>query len=133
MQPFEDLEIWRRSRALSLEVYTLSKDFPAFEQFAFTSQLRRAAVSVPTNIAEGTQRLHATDFARFLNMSEGSLGEVRSLLLMALDLDYGHVPAIQAALAESREISRMLCRFRQRVEMRGAARRGTAAKQRGPH
>jgi len=70
MQPFTELKVWQRSHALVLEIYRLSRDFPAEERLGLTTQLRRAAISVPTNIAEGSRRQHAPDFARFLNIAE---------------------------------------------------------------
>jgi four helix bundle protein len=118
LQSFEDLKIWQRSHRMGLAVYQWTKAFPPDERYGLTSQLRRAAVSVPTNIAEGCNRMHATDFARFLNISEGSLGEVRSLLLMARDLHYGDQAVVAGLLGEVRELSRMLFRFREAVEAR---------------
>ena len=64
-------KVWQRSHALVLKIYTLTRDFPAEERFGLTSQLRRASISVATNIAEGSRRQHARDFARFLKV-EGS-------------------------------------------------------------
>ena len=87
MQPFTELKVWQRSHALVLEIYTLTRDFPAEERFGLTSQLRRAAISVATNIAEGSRRQHAQDFARFLNIAEASLAELEYLLMLTHDLE----------------------------------------------
>ena len=78
-------------------------------------QLRRAAVSIPTNIAEGSKRTHRQDFARFLNIAEASAAEVESLLLLSVELGFAplHAPAV---LAEIEEIARMLFVLRSRVE-----------------
>jgi len=122
VQSFTNLEIWKRSYQLALSLYRLTEGFPPSERYAFTSQLRRAAVSVPTNIAEGCKRRHSTDFARFLNMSEGSLGEMESLLMMAGDLAYADPQRTTALLQEVKEIAKMVCRFRQSVEARGPIR-----------
>ncbi len=68
MQRFTDLKVWQRSHALVLELYRLTEAFPAPERFGLIAQLRRTAVSVPTNIAEGSKRRTAQDYARFLNL-----------------------------------------------------------------
>jgi four helix bundle protein len=75
VQRFTELKVWQRSHSLVLEVYRLTSKFLSDEQFGLTSQLRRAIVSVPTNIAEGSKRLTKADYARFLNITEGSLAE----------------------------------------------------------
>lgn len=72
MQRFQDLKVWQRSHALTLAIYHLTETFPADERFGLISQLRRAAASVPTNIAEGSKRRTRLEYARFLNMAEGS-------------------------------------------------------------
>jgi four helix bundle protein len=121
MQPFKDLAIWQRSYRLGLSVYRLTESFPTAERYGMTSQIRRAAVSAPTNIAEGCRRRHAVDFARFLNMAEGSLSELESLLLMSADLGYASGEAVGRLVKESDEIAKMVFRFRQYVERRAEA------------
>ena len=88
MQRFTELEVWRRSHSLVLEIYRLTQSFPSEEKFGLTSQIRRAAVSVATNIAEGSKRVARPDYARFLNISEGSLAETQYLLMVSRDLGY---------------------------------------------
>src|ERR1700745_93446 len=88
MQHFTNLVVWQRSHALVLDLYRLSAAFPAEERFGLISQLRRAAASVPTNIAEGAKRKSQRDYAPFLNLAEASLAEVESLILLSRDLDY---------------------------------------------
>ena len=83
MQRFTDLKVWQRSHALVLAIYRATMSFPADERFGITSQLRRAAVSVPSNIAEGSKRQGRLDYARFLNIAEGSLSETQYLLMLA--------------------------------------------------
>jgi len=80
-----------------------------------TTQLRRAAISVPTNIAEGSRRQHAPDFARFLNIAEGSLAELEYLLMLPRDLAYADQHALVPHIAEAREIARMLHALRRKV------------------
>lgn len=108
MQNFRKLAVWQRSHRLALEIYRLTKNFPSEERFGVTSQLRRAAVSVPTNIAEGSKRRQPRDFAHFLNIAEGSLAETEYLLIFSTDLGYIEADAANNFLAETEEILRML-------------------------
>ena len=85
---FEDLIVWQKAHALVLGIYRLTRGFPREEKFGLTSQLRRAAVSVPGNIAEGFKRRGRTDKARLMNVAEGSLEEARYYLKLAADLGY---------------------------------------------
>ena len=82
------LEAWKRSRELVLSIYTLTQNFPKEEMFGLTSQMRRAAVSIPSNIAEGAARTGDKEFAQFLNIARGSLSELETQLLIASDLGY---------------------------------------------
>ncbi|HMD87455.1 MAG TPA: four helix bundle protein [Terriglobia bacterium] len=116
MQRFQDLKVWQRSHALVLEIYQLTNRFPDCERFGITSQLRRAAVSVPTNIAEGTKRLGSQDYARFINISEGSLAETEYLIMLSRDLGYLPPELTSMPLAEITEIAKMLNALRARVE-----------------
>ena len=116
MQQYRQLQVWQRSHALVLRTYELTKSFPSDERFGLISQLRRAAVSVPTNIAEGSKRRTNQDYARFLNMSESSLAETDYLLCLSLDLGYVAPDVAEAMISEIDEISRMLYRLRQKVE-----------------
>ena len=85
---FQDLIVWQKAHAFVLGVYEASRLFPREELFGLTSQLRRAAVSIPANIAEGFRKQSPSDKARFLNISEGSLEECRYYLILAHDLKY---------------------------------------------
>jgi len=116
VQRYRDLEVWKRSHALVLRVYQLTKNFPEEERFGLTSQLRRAAVSVPANIAEGSKRRTNQDFARFLNISEGSLSETDYLLLCSHDLGYLSNATLDPIAEEIDQISRMLYTLRRKVE-----------------
>ena len=120
MQSFRELKVWQRSHALVLELYRLSEAFPAPERFGLVSQLRRAAVSVPTNIAEGSKRRTRQDYARFLNLAEASLAETEYLLLLCRDLGYLAGEVTEPLLTEVSEISRMLHALRGKVEQRGS-------------
>lgn len=116
MQRFTELQVWQRSHAAVLEVYRVTRRFPASERYGITAQLRRAAVSAPTNIAEGAKRSSRKDYAHFLNMAEGSLAETEYLVLLSRDLRYLPVTDADPLLAELAEIMRMLASLRRKVE-----------------
>jgi four helix bundle protein len=84
----KDLEVWKESMLLAKEVYFLTKDFPKEELYGITSQIRRASVSVPSNIAEGAARSSDKEFIQFLYISLGSLSELETQLLLARDLEF---------------------------------------------
>ena len=116
MQRFTDIRVRQRSHALALGIYKLTECFPRTERFGLTSQIRRAAVSAPSNIVEGSKRRTSADYARFLNVAEASLAECEYLLLLSRDLGYASEERIALALADVDEISRMLHALRLRVE-----------------
>jgi len=116
MRRFDSLQVWERSHAVVLDVYRLTRSFPAQERYGLTSQIRRAAVSVPTNIAEGSKRSSQRDFAHFLNIAEGSLAEVGYLVVLARDLGYMDPADARRIGAEAEEILRMLAVLRKKVE-----------------
>ena len=116
MQRFTDLKVWQRGHALVLSVYRMSTGFPQTERYGLLSQLRRAALSVPTNIAEGSKRLTPQEYARFLNIAEASLAETEYLIMVSRDLGY-ITPAIATkSIEEISELSRMLHGLRKKVE-----------------
>ncbi|HSC77095.1 MAG TPA: four helix bundle protein [Candidatus Acidoferrales bacterium] len=88
LKSFRELEVWQKAHALVLEIYRVSDDFPDKERYGITAQLRRAAVSVPANIAEGFARRSTPEFMQSLTISNGSLEEARYLLILARDLSY---------------------------------------------
>lgn len=102
---FRDLTVWQRAHAWVLEVYRLTELFPRHELFGLTSQLRRSAVSVPANIAEGFKRQGKNDKVRFYNIAQGSLEECRYYLILANDLGYAATNPLSDRLDE---VSRML-------------------------
>jgi four helix bundle protein len=116
MQRFTDLKVWRQSHTLALDIYKVTERFPPSERFGITAQLRRAAVSVPTNLAEGAKRKHRSEYARFINLAEGSVAETEYLLFLARDL--GFLPPSQAdgLLSTAQTIGRMLHGLRVSVE-----------------
>lgn len=102
---FQDLLVWQKAHGFVLEVYALTTTFPRQETYGLSLQMRRAAVSIPANIAEGFRRRGKADKARFLNIAEGSVEECRYFLILAKDLGYGDTQALTTALEE---VSRLL-------------------------
>lgn len=88
MRPHYKLEAWKNAMDLVDEIYEISKDFPSEEKFGLTSQMRRAAVSVPSNLAEGAARKSKAEFANFVNIANGSLSELETQLLISKRQDY---------------------------------------------
>jgi four helix bundle protein len=115
MQRFTELLVWKRSHAAVLEVYRATAHFPSEERFGLTSQVRRAMLSVPTNIAEGSKRVSRQDYRRFLNVAEGSLAEVEYFLMVSADLGYLTQQTTTRLIEELTEIARMLSALRKKV------------------
>ena len=107
---FRDLLVWQKAHALVLAVYQLTKAFPREETYGLTSQIRRAAVSIPANIAEGFPKRTVAEKRRFLEIAKGSLEEVRYYIILALDLHYITEASLQSSLEE---VSRLLYRSTQ--------------------
>jgi len=85
---YKDLEVWQRAIEMVAEVYRLSASFPESEKFGLTNQIRRAAVSIPSNIAEGSARHHAKDFTHFLRIADGSAAEVETQMIISSKLEF---------------------------------------------
>jgi four helix bundle protein len=105
---FEDLIVWKKAHAFVLNVYRISKQFPREEIYGLTMQLRRSAVSVPANIAEGFKKRGKADKARVLNIAEGSLEEARYYLRLAEDLGYVNTGAPSRRRYGSRTTARIV-------------------------
>jgi four helix bundle protein len=105
---FRQLVVWQKAYDLSLEVYILTRTFPKSETYGIISQLQRAVVSIPANIAEGYERNHRKEYLQFLFIAKGSLGEVETYILLAKDLGYLK-DADYAVIDEKRKtVSRLL-------------------------
>jgi len=102
---FQDLLVWQKAHGFVLQVYAFTTTFPKQETYGLALQMRRAAVSIPANIAEGFRRRGRADKARFLNIAEGSVEECRYFLILSNDLRYGDTEKLSAALEE---VSRLL-------------------------
>jgi four helix bundle protein len=108
IRSFRDLTVWQRSIELSIQIYALTRAFPKEEIFGLTNQLRRASVSISSNIAEGQSRLTKGDFINFLSIARGSNAEVRSQLILARHLKFGDEALITHCESLASEISKML-------------------------
>ena len=107
-QSFRDLIVWQRSMQLTVSIYTLTKEFPREELYGLTSQIRRAAVSLPSNIAEGHGRLGTNEYRHFLGIARASNFEVQTQLEIARRLDFGNPKLINEAESLSHEVGKML-------------------------
>ncbi len=97
---FQDLIVWQKSHSFVLKVYQITAKFPADERFGLISQFRRAAVSIPANIAEGFRKTGKADKLRFYNISQGSLEECRYYILLASDLGFADVSELEVLIEE---------------------------------
>lgn len=107
MHNFKNIIAWQKARALVKEVYLLSKKFPKEEVYELTVQVRRAAISIPSNIAEGSSRGSDKDFSRFLDIAIGSSFEVETQLILSYDLNYiseGELASISEAITEVQKL-----------------------------
>jgi len=114
-QTFEDVEVWKKAHRWVLGIYRLTEVFPKYELYGLTSQLRRAAVSVPANFAEGFKKRSLRDKLRYYNIAQGSMEECRYYLILARDLGYGDTARLMLDL---QEVSRMLEAYCQSMEER---------------
>ena len=107
-QSFRDLAVWKRAMQLTVCVYRLSQGFPREEVYGLTSQIRRSAVSIPSNIAEGQGRANRGEFKQFLSIARGSSCEVQTQLEIAKELGFGDSRLIEEAESLSSEVRKML-------------------------
>lgn len=105
---YQELIVWQKAMELSRVIYQVTKSFPEDERFGLTSQLRRASISIPSNIAEGQGRLTAGEFRQFLGTARGSAFEVETQIQLALDLEYLSTAEASNLLELTSEVSRML-------------------------
>jgi four helix bundle protein len=110
-QAFQDLTVWQRAMEMTVCIYDLTRSFPKDEQYGLVSQLRRASVSVASNIAEGRGRVTEGEFRQFLSIAQGSTYEVQTQLLVARQLDMGDQLTLQKAEDLCIETSKMLGAF----------------------
>ena len=110
---FKDLVVWQKAHRFVLAIYALTADFPRSETYCLTSQMRRSAISIPANIAEGFKKRGISDKTRFLNIAQGSLEECRYYLILVQDLGYGATTDIEPVLEE---VSKLLIAYASAIE-----------------
>jgi four helix bundle protein len=115
---YRDLKVWNLAMNMTAGIYRLSACFPPEEKFGLTSQIRRAAVSIPSNIAEGHARKTTGDYVRFLNIARGSVAEVETQLLLAVNLGFNPESDAEPLLQQLDEVSRMLSSLVSKLEKR---------------
>jgi four helix bundle protein len=118
MRPHENLNVWKWAIDLVVTVYKSTASFPSHERFGLTSQIRRAAVSIPANIAEGTARDSPKEFAYFLSNAQGSASELETELLIAHKLGYLDAKSYTAIRKEIDSIGRMIFGLSQSIKRR---------------
>jgi four helix bundle protein len=107
-ESYRDLIAWRKAMDLVTDIYSATRSFPRDELYGLTNQLRRAAVSVPSNIAEGQARFSRKEFHHFLSLARGSLVEIETQLMIAQNLEYLSLLQVQPLLHKASELGRAL-------------------------
>lgn len=105
---YKNLIVWQKSILLVKQIYQLTQKFPSEEKFGLVSQMRRAVVSVPSNIAEGQARRTTGDYIRFVSIAEGSLAEIETQLIIAIELEFCIKSEVENSFALMTEIRKML-------------------------
>ena len=110
-QDYRELKVWRKAVELAVLLYRLTHSFPKSEAYGLSSQMRRAAVSVASNIAEGRGRINSGEFRQFLSIARGSVCELLTQIHVARALDFGKLDQLEEAETLSNEVSKMLLSF----------------------
>ncbi|HCC05911.1 TPA: four helix bundle protein [Candidatus Nomurabacteria bacterium] len=108
MKTYKDLIVWQKAYSLAVSIYKITKVFPVNEIYGLTSQLRRASVSIASNLAEGSKRGTKKDFAQFIRIAQGSTAEIETQLMIAKEIDYLNEKDFNLLMDELNQISRML-------------------------
>jgi len=117
MHRYKELKFWQLSRTFCKDIYIITKSFPDDERFGLISQLRRASVSIPSNIAEGASRSSNKDFARFLTISLGSCYEIETQLLISFDLGFITKNQLETLQNTLNQIIKMMSKFISTLKM----------------
>jgi four helix bundle protein len=117
---YRNLVVWQKAMTLVSSVYQMTRSFPDSERFGLTSQIQRAAVSIPSNIAEGQGRLATKEFRHFLGIARGSLKELETQILLAIDLGYMDEAKAAECLSLTDEIGRMVNALIKALERKGS-------------
>ena len=113
---FRDLEVWQKAMVVAKVIYQATSAFPSDEKFGLVNQIRRASVSIPSNIAEGQARRGTREFIQFIAQAEGSLAELETQLTLAIDLGHVEATPTEKAVALIEELRRMLNALRRKLE-----------------
>ena len=116
IKSYRDLEVWQKAMDLVVTCYNITRKFPKHEIYVLVSQLQRAAISVPSNIAEGRHRKHSREFLQHMSIAYASLAEVETHILIAGRLDYIDENQVNSILDQTAEIGRMLNGLRRSIE-----------------
>ena len=116
MKDFRSLKVWEKAHLLTLKIYKVTEKFPREELYGLTSQIRRACVSIPTNIAEGCVRSSDADFSRFIYIALGSTSELEYLMMLAMDLNFIKTELHTELNNEINEIKKMLISMIQKLK-----------------
>jgi four helix bundle protein len=117
MHNFKELIIWQKARILVKEVYENTISFPANEKYGITSQIQRAAISIPSNIAEGSGRGSNKDFSRFLDMAMSSAFELETEIILSYDLNYMNENNYNLILPKIQEVQKMIFAFKNQLRI----------------
>ena len=112
IRDYKDLHVWQKGMQLAKEIYLLTGKFPSEEKFGLVSQMRRAAVSIPSNIAEGQARNTTGEFVQFISHAEGSAAEVDTQLRLSIELGYYSTNDLEAVFRLLTDVQKMLKRLR---------------------
>ncbi len=115
MRDYKKLIVWERAHLLAVNVYKITKRFPKEELYGITSQIRRAVISIPTNIVEGSGRLTSKEFSRYLSIAAGSASEVEYLIMLSKELAFINEQESNPLLTEIDEIKKMLHSFQIKI------------------
>ena len=115
---YKDLVVWQKGIALAKLIYQLTNNFPSEEKFGLVAQMRRAAVSIPSNIAEGQARHKTGEFIQFISHAEGSLAELDTQLILSIELRFARAEGSDAAFELISELRRMLNALRRKLAAR---------------
>ncbi|MDA3953161.1 MAG: four helix bundle protein [Bacteroidales bacterium] len=116
MHNFKELIVWQKARKLVKEVYVVVKNFPEDEKYGIISQIKRASISIPANIAEGAGRNTNKDFGRFLDIATGSSFELETLIILSLDLDFLKESDYSDLIKDIEEIQKMIYSLKTRIQ-----------------
>ena len=116
MHNFKELIVWQKARKLVKEIYLILKSFPEDEKYGIISQIRRASISIPANIAEGAGRNTDNDFGRFLDIANGSSFELETLIILSFDLEYLLKSDFENIINKIEEIQKMIYSLRNKMK-----------------